>query len=369
MRYDKDKLKESLTIEEIKLILYNLGSKEPREDNQGNPMFQTVCHHGDSHKLYYYHDTKLFHCYTHCSESFNIFDLVMRNKKVSFPQAVRYVAETTNKTFGFGSVVKNNQEEIITDWDWISRLKKKEKKVIELPEYSEKVLDVLIKLPHEDWLSEGISYETQEKYEVGYYFRDERISIVHRDINNRFIGLRGRAMKQEDIDAGKKYMPLTIGNKLYNHQTMFNLFGLNHTQHAVKRLKKIMILEGEKSILKSEDIYGENNFTCAACSSQITNFHRDIILSLGVEEVFIGFDKFRARKENESEEKYEEMIKEYQENLLKFAKKFTPYVRTYILWDDFDLLEPKDSPIDKGKEILEQLMKTKYEINTSGVEE
>lgn len=333
-------------------------------------MFQTVCHHGDSHKLYYYENDQLFHCYTSCSETFDIYELVCRAKKISFPQAVQFVANTTGKTFGFGAVIKDSNSELIDDWDWINRLKKKEKKVVELPKYSHKVLDRFMPHLHESWLNEGISFGTAEKFGIGYYFREghEAITIPHFDINNRLVGIRRRSLIEEDLENGKKYMPITIANKNYNHQTMFNLYGIHKTQDAIKRLKKIFFFEGEKSVYKTEDLYDENNFSCAVCSSQITDFHRDIALSLGVEEVFIGFDKFRPKKEHETDEIYQKMIEKYQEKLLKFARKFTPYCRTYILWDDFDLLDPKDSPIDKGKETLEQLMKCKYEIKTSGVE-
>jgi hypothetical protein len=363
LQLDKDKIKESLTEIDIHKILKDLGSKDPIQGNQ----YQTVCHGGHKHKLYYYHDSKTFHCYTDCSDNMDIFEVVVRAKKISFPKAVQYVATLTGKTFGFNKSKIILNDEIINDFDWINRFKKKEKINTELPVYNENVLDVLLKLPHEEWLQDGISTKTMEEFEIGYYIREEKISIVHRDLHGRFIGLRGRAMKQEDIDNGKKYMPLTIENKLYNHMTMMNLYGLHKTKDAIRKIKKIMFFEGEKSVLKCQDYYGEFNFTSAVCSSNISNFHRDIALSLGVEEVFIAFDKFRAKEDGESEELYQKRIEDYQEKLIKFARKFTPYTRVYILWDSDNLLDYKDSPADKGKEILEQLMKSKYEINTSGV--
>lgn len=125
-----------------------------------------------------------------------------------------------------------------------------------------------------------------------------------------------------------------------------------------------MIFESEKSVLKCQDFYGESNFTCAVCSSNISNFHRDILLSLGVEEVFIALDKYRPPKEHETEEKYQEKLVEYQKKILKLAAKFTPYVRVYVLWDYEGLLDYKDSPADKGKETLEELMRRKIEIGT-----
>jgi hypothetical protein len=210
LQLDKDRIKESLTEEEIHKILNDLGSKDPIMGNQ----FQTVCHGGHKHKLYYYHDSKSFHCYTDCSENMDIFEVAVRAKEISFPQAVQYVATITGKTLGFSSII-NSSTDMINDWDMINRYKKKEKIVTVLPEYDSKVLDVFLPYPHESWLNEGISYETQKKFDVSYYIRDERIILPHYDLNNRLVGIRGRAMKEEDIELGKKYMPVTVENTLY----------------------------------------------------------------------------------------------------------------------------------------------------------
>lgn len=361
MQLDKDKVKDNLNIEDIHKILKDLGSKEPKKDYSDNYIYSTVCHHGSSQKLYYYEESKMFHCYTHCGESFDIYSLVSKAKDITFPQAVQYIVNLTGKRFGFGKAIENIDTEKISDWNWINKFQKKDKINTELPKYDETVLDVFLPLPHESWLEEGISYDSHEKYQIGYYISQEKISIPHFDLNNRLIGIRGRATKQEDVDNGKKYMPITIQKKLYNHQLMFNLYGLNHSKEAIKRQRKVCIFEGEKSVLKADTIYGEDNFSVACCSSNITNFHRDILLSLGVEEVIICFDKYG---ENDSEEK----IKSYQKKLLNFANKFTPYARTFIVFDDFDLLDYKQSPIDKGRKVLERLMSCKYEIATnSGV--
>lgn len=360
LQLDKDKIKDSLTEEEIHKVLKDLGSKDPIMGNQ----YTTVCHGGHKHKLYYYHESKSFHCYTDCSENMDIFEVVVRAKGISFPQAVQYVANLTGKRFGFTASLSQSNSEIINDWELINRHKKKEKVITKLPEYNSNVLDVFLPYPHESWINEGISYETQRKYGISYYIHDERIIIPHFDINGRLIGIRGRSMNEEDIELGKKYIPVTVENQLYNHQTMFNLYGLHKTKEAIKRLGKVAIFEGEKSVLKCEDYYENNNFSVACCSSSITNFHRDILLSLGIEEVIICFDRFRDKKDTETEEKYQEEIGNYQNKLLKLARKFTPYVRTYIVYDDFELLQAKESPVDRGKDVLEQLMKYKYEIKT-----
>lgn len=364
MRIDKDKLKESLTKEDIDLILVDLGSKEPIQGNQ----YQTVCHGGHKHKLYYYHDSRMFHCYTDCSENLDIYEVVMRANKqkgiaMKLSQAIWYVANKTGKYITTKDAAINRNSYIVDDWDWMNKLNRKSKINTDIPIVSEHILDVFIHKPHEEWLDE-ITYDTQVKFEVCYYQRENRIVTLHRNINNELIGMTGRALNQEDIDNGKKYMPITIEKKVYSFPTMFNLYGLNRTKEAIKRLKKVAIFESQKSVMKCEDYYGENNFSVATCSSNISNFQKDILIDLGVEEVFICSDKFRDRKKDESEDLYQKRLIDYQEHILKLAKKFSPFVRVYILWDFGDKLDFKDSPVDKGRQTLEDLMKDKFEVKT-----
>ncbi len=365
MPLDKDRIKEALTNDDIKLIMNDLGSKSPLYGNQ----YQTVCHGGEKHKLYYYENSCEFHCYTDCSENMDIYEVVQRacsqkGKPISFPEAIKYVAKKTNKYIYVSGNAGNKSSHMVNDWDWLNRLQKKERVSSEIQPVNEQVLDVFIHKPHELWLDE-ISYETLMKFEVCYYCRENRIITPHRNIKNELIGITGRALNQEDIDNGKKYMPITVENKLYSFPTIFNLYGLHKTKHAIKRLKKAAIFESQKSVMKCEDFYGDDNFSVATCSSNISNYHRDLLLDLGVEEVFICSDKFRDKKEDETEENYILQLENYQEHILKLAKKFSPYTRVYILWDFEGLLGAKDSPADRGQQVLEELMKNKFEIKTT----
>lgn len=113
----------------------------------------------------------------------------------------------------------------------------------------------------------------------------------------------------------------------------------------------------EKAVLQSESFYGSNNFTVAVCGSNISTIQRDLILGLNVREVFIAFDK-------EFHEAYSDESDNYAERILRLAGMFTPYVTTYVLWDTEGLLGYKDSPTDRGQEVLEKLMKGKFEVET-----
>lgn len=357
MRLDKDKIKESLSESEIELILRDLGSATPKQDTQGNLLFSTVCHKGSKHKLYYYPKTQTFRCFTDCSESYDVYSLVEKVKKVSFYESVRYVANLTGKYYT--STSQQKQSHIISDWDFIERYQKKEKINTHLPSYNENVLDVFLPYGHEEWESEGISLEIQRKFGISYYVKHDQIIIPCRDIDNRLIGIRARNLREEEILAGKKYIPAIIEGKMYNFPTLMSLYGLNITKNRVRELKKVAIFESEKSCMLCEEYYQEDNFSCATGGSAFGTFHRDILLSLNVDEIIYCPDK--EFEDPTSEEAYR-----YAEKIKKIAKKFTPYFKFFVVWDNCGLLSLKQSPCDKGKEVLEELMKRKIEITTEG---
>ena len=58
----------------------------------------------------------------------------------------------------------------------------------------------------------------------------------------------------------------------------------------ILKSKKICLVEAEKSAMQSYTMYKEGSFTVALCVSNISTIQRDIVLSLGVKEVFLALD-------------------------------------------------------------------------------
>lgn len=356
---DKDKVKEELTNEQIIIILESLGSKDYKIDTQNHLMFPTICHGGNSHKLYYYESSKSFNCYTNCGKIGDIFALVEKVLNCSFSEAINYVCSICGisniSRQGFISV-----KTLTDDWELINKYKNiatKEEKV-KLKIYPRTILDYYINLPHEEWLKEGITFKTLKKYNIRFDLIHNKIIIPHEDVDNDLIGIRGRALNEIDIINGKKYMPVYLEKQLFNHPLTYNLYGLNKNIEAIKRIGKIMIFESEKSVLKCDSFYGDNNFTVACCGSTITMYQRNMILDLGVKEVFIAFDK-------EYEEAFTPESDKYSEKILNLCYKFSSYCTVYAVWDTEGLLNLKESPCDKGEDVLEQLMKNKFEVLTN----
>ena len=89
----KDVFKKDFTPEEIVSIVLHLGSEDFRRGSKGEYIFQTICHNesGGSYKLYYYPDSRMFHCYTECGTSFDLYELVQKVLQVDFIPAYRFV--------------------------------------------------------------------------------------------------------------------------------------------------------------------------------------------------------------------------------------------------------------------------------------
>lgn len=365
---DKDRIKNSLSIDNIKKILIDLGSDEPVYSKRDNALIaQTICHGGEKHKLYYYIDNQIFHCYTDCGDSFDIYELIIRTKRnkgihLTFPQVVRYVA---NKS---GIFLYENTEftedlqqyEKIDDWNWIKQFtsKKHEESKTEVKIYNEKILEMFCYKPHKEWLEDNISQEAMRKFEIGYWDKFHKITIPHRDICGNLIGVRGRALMKEDVQAGNKYMPLTVEKNLLTHQLGKNLYGIYQNKDTIIKTGKLFLVESEKSVLQIETMYPGFNYSLAVCGSNITDDQCEMIKELGVTKCYIAFDK-------EYEDYKSRIAKLYYLKLIRYAQKLNPYMTVYLVMDRQGLLHKKDSPSDKGKMIFEKLLDDKIEISES----
>lgn len=348
-------LKSALTVDDIKFVIEFLGGTVYLENDECL-ICDTFCHGGNSHKLYYYKSSQTFYCYTECG-SFDIIQLVIQLKSYSVPEAINWLAVKCNielKSKGsFGKISST-----ITDWSFIHDYEssKKQIKSTEPSNYDTKILNIFQNKYYKGWIDEGISINTMEKYSIKYSSFLRQIIIPHYDISNKLIGIRGRMMTKEDEKNYGKYSPVKIGNTIYNHALSCNLYGIHKNLIAVKNKHKVMLVEGEKSVLQADSMFGDDNFTLALCGSNLSSYQLDLLLLLGVKEIIIGLDK-----QFQSPDTEEALL--WQKHIFKrFVKPLAPYFAVYIIWDNQGLLEYKQSPTDKGKEILLKLMKNKIYI-------
>lgn len=352
-------LKKRLKEDDIRKLLIGMGATFYYEDDD-IWITDTICHHGTKPKLYFYKDSMSFHCYTECGQM-DIIGVVMGYKDYAqedFQKAINWICKKLNIDnckYGFG------KQEQISDWEFIRKYKrnKKETKEKSLIPYNKSILNIFQKFYSKQWIDEGISIKSMKKYNILYSTWQQKIIIPHYDMNNRLVGVRARSMLDEDIKIYGKYSPFKVGNKFYNHSLGMNLFGLNYNINAIQKKRKIMLVEAEKSVLQTDTMFGEDNFTVALCGSNLTDYQKGIILMLGVREVIIALDKQYQTLDSEECKKWAKHIKD------KIIDKLSPFFVVSVLWDTNDLLKYKDSPTDRGKETLLQLMDNKIYVGTN----
>jgi hypothetical protein len=371
--YNKDEIKNSLTIEQIKECLGEWDA-DPIEKN--NVLIsKTICHNScgcGSHKLYYYSNTGLFKCYTDCGgEAFDIFELTRKvmsrehpkpreDSDWNLPEAIDYVA----RKFGFAPNIKLDENEIsigkdltvIQNYDRIKDIDIKTQQV-ELKEYD----DTFLKhLPHnvriQPWIDEGITQEVMNHAGICYDPKNAGIVIPHYDINNRLIGIRERTLIQENAELYGKYLPARIGGTMFNHPLSFNLYNLNKSKDNIKRMGKAIVFEGEKSPLKYKSYFGEeNDITVAICGSSFINYQAWLLIQSGAKEIIIALD--RQFKEIGDDE-FKKLVK----NLKAIHKKYGSFVNISFMFDKGKVLDYKSSPIDHGPKIFCDLFKERVNL-------
>lgn len=99
----------------------------------------------------------------------------------------------------------------------------------------------------------------------------------------------------------------------------------------------------------------DNDISVAVCGSSLITYQVDLLLSLGVKEIVIAFDKqFQTPGDDE--------FKRWTKKLTDIHKKYSPKVQVSFMFDKAGLLNYKDSPIDQGADTFMKLFKERITL-------
>ena len=345
---DYDKVKEELSPDDIVRIIQHFIPDLNYEESASNGclIFPTVCHNFEqeegSKKLYYYYNTHLFHCYTHCG-SFDIYELVskmldLRGLPNDFAAVFNVIGQFSDTFFekaGDGVSYKSIQDKYINNS--IDPLYKV---------YDDKVLACF---QHEypiEWIKDGITVGSMKKYNILFSEANNQIVIPHYNIDGNLIGIRVRNLDEYKIENAGKYMPAKIEGKFYTHPLMYNLYGLNFNKDAIKKNHLAILAEGEKSSLIADGWYGDNNCVVATCGDKFNKFLIKELIGLGVTDIVVAYDRMNHDKLSE---------KVYFKKLYDMCKKYQCYANFSFIYDRDYILDYKAAPFDSGREVFEKL--------------
>ena len=346
---DYEKIVESLDENKIKQLLDKLDI--PWQDKGNHLICKTACHNVDldeaSWKLYYYKNNKIFYCYSSC-QGMSIFKFLRnyyetRQVEYDWYQDIYEVARDCSNLRIDGFVVEKYKS--LRDR---YEVKRKEK---ELPQYMPHVLDCFIQTYPQEWLDDGISKKTMDRFNISYSISQNKIIIPHYDILGRLVGIRGRALNDWEVENIGKYAPIQVEGVWYKHPLSMNLYGLDRTFMDIRRNGVCYLFESEKSVLQMDD-FSIPNCSAAVCGSNFNKYQLNILMKFcAPSEIVICFDK----EELPGEEKYFN-------KLWNICQKYKQYCNFSFIYDREGLLNLKDSPTDKGEEIFLQLLKKRVRV-------
>lgn len=346
-------LRESLTPEDIKRILGERGV-EPHYENNSSIIFPTVCHNPvgqGSNKLYYYKNSMLFRCFTECCSTFDIFDLIIKmegikGNKIGKLQAI-YECGFELSSREIEDIANDSLIDDIAFINEVMNSKAVDTNNLNLEPIDPSFLDeryVFDISGLQPWLEEHISINSMLRYGITYDPIENCVVIPHYDAIGNVVGVRGRFMEE---DASAKYRPISYNGQILKHPTSETLYGLYQNKSAIRKSKLCVIFEAEKSVLMMDTIYGKNNVAVAVSGQNISPTHIQLLYEAGVSDVIIAFDA-----DYNNYETAKQKLKEYR----NLSRPLLAFFNVSIIIDFHGRLGFKDSPIDRGETIFNELM-------------
>lgn len=180
------------------------------------------------------------------------------------------------------------------------------------------------------WEKEGISRASLDKFQVYYDSFSNRLVYPIRNIEGKIVNVGGRALDEQWKEKSlRKYTYFKGWNG-----GMDVIYGLSENKKDIIQQHRIIIFEGVKSVLLA-NTWGIHN-TGALLTSHVSASQLKILARLGCRVVFALDKDVRIREDRN-------------------IQKLKQYVNVEYIYDFSDLLDDKDSPVDKGQEVFRKL--------------
>lgn len=279
-------------------------------------------------------ETLNFTCFS-TNERGNLYTLVMKQKNLNFPQSLEYVADllglekrTFNKSvkYPFGGFYKNLIREI------------QEPETV-MKTYDANILNEYLGKFNMMFFRDGINYQTQEKYEIGYDLLSNRITVPEYTFDGKLCGIMGRSI-DSNCSKEERWFPIIPCSR------SLTLYGYHRNYEAIQSKGLCIVGESEKFPLQLD------SFACqiglGSCGCNLSDTQVKYIKGLLVDKTILAYDEGLE----------EEYIREEAKKLIINNTIFNNHVG--YIFDRNNIVIPKGSkgsPSDFGKDKFTYLIK------------
>ena len=186
------------------------------------------------------------------------------------------------------------------------------------------------------FMEDGVSYDTQREFEIGYDEESNRITIPIRDDLGNLVGVKGRYFYRKIPEDIMKFLYL---EKCARSQI---LYGLYKTTPYIKQRQRVFVTEAEKGVLQ---LWNAGHFEAVATGGKkISQSQINKLTRLCVPIIFV-FDKDVEKEELDS-----------------IAARFIDEVEIYAIIDENNILSEKQSPTDDMSKFEKLLAENLYRL-------
>jgi len=279
-------------------------------------------------------NTLSYYCFSTNSKG-NLYTLVMEYENLNFPKALDWVANklgleksefNKNIKLPFGGFYKNLIKEI-------------QEPEFAIKTYSEDILNDYNNCYNLKFLKDGIDFQTQEKYKIGYDIFSERITIPIWDLRGSLIGIMGRSI-DKNCKYEDRWLPIIPCSR------SLTLYGYSYNYQAIQSKGLCIVGESEKHTQQLDSFGCYIGLSTSGC--HISETQAKYIKSLLVPKIIISYDEGLE----------EEYIRE-EAKKIKINNVLCQNNVGYIFDKENKYLPKgsKSSPSDMGKEIFSKLVK------------
>lgn len=281
-----------------------------------------------------------FKCYS-TNEKGNLYTLVMnKTNNIYFPDTLNYIADLlgiekgkfNNKIkYPFGGFYKNLIREI-------------QEPELCMRTYSDEILDPYLHKYNMMFFNDGIDYQTQEHFKIGFDIESNRITVPEYTVDGKLCGIMGRSIWSKEPHE-TRWLPIISCSRT------LTLYGYHQNYQKIQ--EKGLCIIGESEKLPQQLHSFDCHVGLATCGNNISPVQEKYIKSLLVPKIILAYD------EGLEEEYIREEAKKLKINNQIFAN------TVGYIYDDDNTYLPKGSkasPSDYGKIILNKLIQEKVRL-------
>ncbi len=273
----------------------------------------------------------------------DIITLVQYNKSISFIDALKYLHQILGLPFEFKKK-EDKPKKKLNPLNIFTRQLRSNRRVVNVDDIhilDDKLLDDYVPMLHIDWVKQGITERTRQKFGLAYSYKHKRVVMPMRYwLTGELLGFNQRTTVEnyEEFNIRKYFITPTYPKAL-------NLYGLYENYDSIQKAGYVVVAESEKSVLKRDSL-GDGTVV-ALSGKSISDEQVRILMGLNVE-IVIGLDKDVDINE-----------------VRHMCNKFKNTRKVSYIHDFIGILGDKDAPMDASNKDYQFLLESRVVYDRS----